>query len=87
MTLEGVKLKTTLRLMLKQVGLNYVVKEGVVIVGDPESESFMQEAGMYGMSTPGVPGYGIVPEGGFPQLMMGGMGGMGVMGGAGGGFR
>ena len=33
--LEGVSLKTTLRLMLKQVGLAYAVKDGLVIVSSP----------------------------------------------------
>jgi RNA polymerase sigma factor (sigma-70 family) len=36
MDLEGVSLKTTLRLMLKQVGLAYIVKDGLVIVSSPK---------------------------------------------------
>jgi len=33
--LEGVPLKTTLRLLLKQLGLAYVVKDGAVIISSP----------------------------------------------------
>lgn len=33
--LEGVALKTTLRLLLKQIGLAYCVKDGVVIISSP----------------------------------------------------
>ncbi len=36
MELEGVPLKTTLRLMLKQVGLAYVVRDGLVIISSPK---------------------------------------------------
>jgi hypothetical protein len=32
MDLEGVPLKTTLRLMLKQIGLAYCVRDGVLII-------------------------------------------------------
>ena len=34
--LEGVPLKTTLRLLLKQLGLAYCVKEGMLMIGTPE---------------------------------------------------
>ena len=34
--LEGVSLKTTLRLLLSQLGLSYCVKEGTVIISTPE---------------------------------------------------
>jgi hypothetical protein len=36
MDLEGVPLKTALRLMLKQVGLAYCVRDGVVIISSPD---------------------------------------------------
>ena len=34
--LEGVPLKTTLRLMLRQLGLAYCVRDGVVMISSPE---------------------------------------------------
>jgi hypothetical protein len=36
MDLEGVPLKTTLRLLLKQLGLAYIVKDGLLIISSPE---------------------------------------------------
>ena len=43
LALEGVALKTSLRLALKQIGLVYIVKEGVLIISHPESESLLDE--------------------------------------------
>jgi hypothetical protein len=70
--LEGVPLKTTLRLMLKQIGLAYCVKDGLLIISSPHGiyqellesadPKTLQEGIMYGL---------------FPG--MGGMGGMGMM--------
>jgi hypothetical protein len=37
MDLKGIPLKTTLRLLLNQVGLAYAVKEGLVIISNPDS--------------------------------------------------
>ncbi len=37
MDLEGIPLKTTLRLMLKQVGLAYCVRDGVLIISSPQA--------------------------------------------------
>ncbi len=34
--LEGVPLKTTLRLLLKQIGLAYCVRDGILIISSPE---------------------------------------------------
>ena len=34
--LEGVPLKTTLRLLLKQLGLVYTIKDGLVVISSPE---------------------------------------------------
>ena len=36
MDLEGIPLKTTLRLMLKQVGLAYCIRDGVLIISSPQ---------------------------------------------------
>jgi hypothetical protein len=43
--LEGVPLKTSLRLLLKQLGLAYVVKEGRVIINTPEVLRKLQYTG------------------------------------------
>jgi RNA polymerase sigma factor (sigma-70 family) len=37
MDLEGIPLKTTLRLMLKQLGLAYCVRDGVLIISSPQA--------------------------------------------------
>ena len=36
MDLEGVPLKTTLRLLLRQLGLAYCVRDGVLIISSPQ---------------------------------------------------
>lgn len=77
--LDRIPLKTTLRLLLRQIRLNYIVKDGLVMIGCSDDETFLEEAGFHG-GQGGVPGYGLVPTGGFPPAG-GGMGGMG------GGFR
>jgi hypothetical protein len=41
--LEGVPLKTTLRLMLRQLGLAYAVRDGVLIVSHPEADELLEE--------------------------------------------
>ena len=40
LNLEGIKLKTTLRLVLKQHGLGYYVKHGLVIITNLDDEDF-----------------------------------------------
>jgi RNA polymerase sigma factor (sigma-70 family) len=40
--LEGIPLKTTLRLLLKQVDMGYVVKEGLVIIDALRSDEFLE---------------------------------------------
>jgi RNA polymerase sigma factor (sigma-70 family) len=72
MDLEGVRLKTTLRLLLKQVRLGYIVKDGIVLVGRVDSESWQAEAS-FRPGEGGVPGYGEMPRFAGP---MGGMRGM-----------
>ncbi|HEU5118303.1 MAG TPA: hypothetical protein VFT74_16920, partial [Isosphaeraceae bacterium] len=99
MQLEGVRLKTTLELLLKQLGLVYVVRQGVVIITDPEalvstpnpreqSEFVQQLRRSGGVIMGGMGGMGI--GGGMMGGWGGGMGGMGGgMGGSStsGGFR
>jgi hypothetical protein len=72
--IRQVKLKTGLRLVLKQLGLAYIVKDGMILVGNPDEQEFLNEASANPgvRSGGGVPGYGLVPEGGFssPPLVM-----------------
>jgi TolA-binding protein len=71
--LEGIPLKTTLRLALKQIGLTYKVEDGLlIIISEGSEEEFLEDMA----ARPGEPGRTIA---------MGGMGGM--MGGMGGGGR
>ncbi len=76
--LEGVPLKTTLRLMLKQLGLAYTVKDGFLMITSEDSEDQQTEIRVYPVAD-----LAIIPM----SLMMGGGGGggMGMMGGMGGG--
>lgn len=91
MELEGVRLKTTLRLLLKQVGMGYMVKDGAVIIGYPNTETFQQELNPDLPDEGALPGYGEMPR--HPQTVSGAFGGKGAgaapggAGGLGGGFR
>ena len=77
--LEGVPLKTTLRLILKQLGLAYTVKDGFLMITSEDSEDQQTEIRVYPVAD-----LAIIPM----SLMMGGGGmgggGMGMMGGMGG---
>lgn len=77
LSLEGIKLKTSLRLLLKQVGMGYYVKHGLVIVASLDDDE-LKDA-----NQPGWRQRLSSPDGG------GGFGGgnAGMMGGGGGGFR
>jgi RNA polymerase sigma factor (sigma-70 family) len=83
MDLEGVPLKTSLRLMLKQLGLAYCVRDGVLIISSVEGirEELAEAAreligsGNEEVSIPMMNQMGILGRG------RGGMGGMGGMGG------
>ena len=80
--LEGVPLKTSLRLLLKQLGLAYCVKEGLLIISSPEGildELRDFESSHVEPEKRTIPGPGMVEQG---VGMMGGFGG-----GPGGGFR
>lgn len=57
--LKGVPLKTTLRLLLKQAGLGYFVKDGLVFIGVPDTAAFRNELNT---GRP-VEGYGEVQAG------------------------
>src|SRR4029077_9527700 len=90
--LEGVPLKNTLRLMLKQLGLTYTVKDGLMTITSETSEDQPTEIRVYPvadlaiipLSLMGAGGGGMGGRGG---MMGGGMGGMGGgMGGMGGGM-
>jgi RNA polymerase sigma factor (sigma-70 family) len=85
MELDGVRLKTTLRLLLKQAGLGYIVKDGVILVGHLDSETFEQEISPNVPADGGVPGYGAMPRAsalgiGPGGMMRGAVGGMGLGG-------
>ena len=69
--LEGVPLRTTLRLMLKQMGLTYKIEDGLLTINSAESDDVPPTG--FEPRTPGAPG-------------MAGMGMGGGMGGMGGGF-
>jgi hypothetical protein len=79
--LEGVPLKTTLRLLLKQLGLTYTVKDGLLTITSESSEDQPTEIRVYPVAD-----LAIIPL----SLMGGGMGmmggGMGMRGGMGGGM-
>ncbi|MBV8315519.1 MAG: hypothetical protein JOZ53_11330 [Planctomycetaceae bacterium] len=76
--LEGVPLKTTLRLLLKQLGLTYTVKDGLLTITSESSEDQPTEIRVYPVAD-----LAIIPlslMGGGIGGMRGGMGGMGGMG-------
>jgi hypothetical protein len=84
--LEGVPLKTTLRLLLKQLGLTYTVKDGLLTITNENAEDTPTEIRVYPVAD-----LAIIPislMGGGMGGMRGGMGGMGggMMGGMGGGM-
>ena len=82
MTLDGVPLRTTLRLMLRQLGLSYTVLDGVLIISTPENlEELLTFGPIYDQRSLQVIG-GQIRGGG-----MGGMGGFGDGGSGGGGFQ
>src|SRR5205085_11014093 len=66
--LEGVPLKTTLRLMLKQLGLTYTVKDGLLTITSDSSSAAPTEIRVYPVAD-----LAIIPL----SLMGGGMGGRG----------
>jgi hypothetical protein len=81
--LEGVPLKTTLRLLLKQLGLTYTVKDGLLTITSASSEDQPTEIRVYPVADLSIIPLSLMGGGGMGG-MGGGMGG-GGMGGMGGG--
>jgi hypothetical protein len=88
--LEGVPLKTTLRLLLKQLGLTYTVKDGFLMITSQESEDQQTEIRVYPVADLAIIPQSLMGGGGFGGMggggMGGGMGGGGIGGGMGGGM-
>jgi tetratricopeptide (TPR) repeat protein len=87
MSLEGVPLRTTMRLMLKQLGLTYTVKDGLLTITSEASKDQPSEIRVYPVAD-----LAIIPAsllggggGGAGGGQGGGLGGGGGMGGMGGG--
>jgi len=74
--LEGVPLKTTLRLLLKQLGLTYTVKNGVVMITSEDSKDQPTEVRVYPIAD-----LAIIPMSLISGSGGGGMGGGGQFGG------
>ncbi len=88
--LEGIPLKTSLRLILKQLGLTYTVKDGLMTITSAESDDQPTEIRVYPVADLAIIPLSLMGGGGMGGMgggMMGGMGGMGGgMGGMGGGM-
>ena len=86
--LEGIPLKTTLRLMLKQLSLTYTVKDGLLTITSTQSDDQPTEIRVYQVADLALIPLSLMGAGGGGGGGMGGgMGGMGGggMGGMGGG--
>jgi hypothetical protein len=80
--LEGVPLKTTLKLMLKQLGLTYSVKDGFLMITSEASEDLQTEIRVYPVADLAIIPLSLMGGGGMGGGMGGmggGMGGMGLM--------
>jgi hypothetical protein len=75
MSLEGVPLKTTLRLLLRQLGLTYTVKDGLLTITSETSTDQPSEIRVYPVADLSI----------IPASLLGGGGGQGGQGGLGGG--
>jgi tetratricopeptide (TPR) repeat protein len=85
--LEGIPLKTTLRLLLKQLGMIYTVKDGLLTITSKETEDQPTEIRVYYAADLALIPLSLMGAGGGRGGMGGGMGGMGGgMGGMGGGM-
>ena len=87
MNLSGVPLKSTLRLMLKQLDLTYTVKDGLVTITFEDATDTPTEIRVYPVADLSIIPLSLMGMGGGGGGMGGGMGGMGGggMGGMGGG--
>ncbi len=84
MELDGVPLKTTLKMLLKQLDLTYTVKDGFLMITYKESQDQQTEIRVYPVADLVIIPISLIMGGGG---MGGGMGGMGGgMGGMGGGM-
>ncbi|MBY0397793.1 MAG: hypothetical protein K2X91_15170, partial [Thermoleophilia bacterium] len=85
--LEGVPLKTTLRLILNQLGLTYTVKDGLMTITSKDAEDQPTEIRVYPVADLAIIPLSLMGGGGG-GMMGGGMGGMGggMLGGLGGGM-
>ncbi len=95
LNLAGVKLKKSLKLMLKQLGLTYTVKDGLLTITAEDSEDQPTEIRVYPVADLSIIPFSLMGGGGMGGMgggmgggmMGGGMGGMGGgMGGMGGGM-
>jgi tetratricopeptide (TPR) repeat protein len=92
--LEGVPLKVTLRLLLKQLGLTYTVKDGFLMITSQDAEDQQTEIRVYPVADLAIIPLSLMGGGGMGGMGMGGMGGGmggmgmggGMMGGMGGGM-
>ncbi len=90
--LEGVPLKTTLRLLLKQLGLTYTVKDGMLTITSESSSDQPTEIRVYPVADLAIIPMSLMGggmgggRGGMGGGMMGGGMGGGMMGGMGGGM-
>ena len=82
--LEGVPLKTTLRLLLKQLGLTYTVKSGLLTITSESSEDQPTEIRVYPVADLAIIPLSLIGGGGGGSG--GGRGGIGGGVGGGGGF-
>ena len=85
--LEGLPLKTTLRLMLKQIGLTHTVKDGYLYITSTASDDQPTEIRVYQVADLAIIPMSLMGSGGGGRGGMGGggMGGGGLGGGMGGG--
>jgi hypothetical protein len=81
--LEGVPLKTTLRLLLKQLGMTYTVKDGLLTITSESSEDQPTEIRVYPVADLAIIPISLIGGGGGG--LGGGRGGIGGGGGLGGG--
>ena len=82
--LKGVPLKTGLRLLLDQIDMSYVVKDGMILIDSKDGlAARFAENGTY-QGDPPVPGYGMMPKDGYPKAPQQEQAGGGMIGG---GFR
>jgi Tetratricopeptide repeat len=84
--LEGIPLKTTLRLMLRQLGLTYTVKDGLLTITSSSSEDQPTEIRVYQVADLAIIPLSLLGGGGGGGGLGGGGLGGGGLGGGGGGF-